>query len=143
MKPCLAIVLTVLLSSIIPVTVYPKSVLPPAMKQKGRATYFTYAGCRHEGTSGICASGKRLNDSAMWCALPAWKVKAGNLKFGQRIRVTNTHTKATCIVSLMDLGPGRKSQRAGTVIDLTLRAYKVLGGSLKRGHIHVTWKLST
>jgi rare lipoprotein A (peptidoglycan hydrolase) len=67
---------------------------------------------------------------------------AQNLKFDDKVLVRNTLTGATITVRLMDVGPGRKSQRAGTVIDLTLQAYKALGGSLKRGHIHITWKKS-
>ena len=115
----------------------------PPGTQSGAATYFTYASCLREGTSGITASGKLLVDSCLWCALPASTAKTWNIKYGASIRVTNLITGRTVTVKYMDRGPGRKSQRAGTVIDLTLRAYKALGGSLKRGHIHITWKKVT
>jgi rare lipoprotein A (peptidoglycan hydrolase) len=121
----------------------PTSAKEISNKSRGKATYFTYTSCLREGTSGITASGKRLDDSAMWCALPAWKMKILRLKFGQRILVTNLHTGTSAIVKLMDRGPGRKSQAAGVVIDLTAAAYRRLNGSRRQGHIHIEYRILT
>ncbi len=104
----------------------------------GFATYYTVASAKSEGTSGtLTASGARYDESKMTCALPRKTMKAWSMKFGAKLRATNLQTGATAILILTDVGPGRRSQRAGTVTDLTPRAFIALGGKLKQGKIKV------
>ena len=107
----------------------------------GKATYFTYQSCIREGNSGITASGIRLNDSKLWCALPRDVQRAQNIRFGQKVLVKNLLNGATVIVVLKDTGPGKKARKSGTVIDLTAAAFITLAGSTNIGKIPVTYTI--
>jgi rare lipoprotein A (peptidoglycan hydrolase) len=98
----------------------------------GYATCFTVESCKREGTSGIMASGKKLADHAMLCALPGRPTK-----WGKRIRVTNLATGKSIVVAQMDIGPGKKARERGVKIDLSLAAFRAVGGKIKDGKLKV------
>lgn len=93
----------------------------------GYATYYDRASCAREGTSGIRADGKPLDDDALTCA--AW-----GYPFGTKLRVT--HGDQSVVVSVQDRGPGRKARARGVVVDLTRAAFLKLA-PLERGRIQV------
>jgi rare lipoprotein A len=95
----------------------------------GYATYYNRASCKKDGTSGITASGERLDDSALTCA--TWRHE-----FGTRLRVTCTETGRSVVVRVNDRGPGRKARRRGVIVDLTEGAFKRIS-ALAKGRIHV------
>lgn len=104
----------------------------------GKASYYTEYSCKREGTSGIwTASGARFNESSMTCALPKAMAKLMNMKFGDRVRVTNLDTKVTVILTYNDRGP---AEWTGNIIDLTPAAFEALGGKLKDGKMRVKVK---
>jgi len=95
----------------------------------GAATYYTAQSCRQEGTSGSwTASGKRFDESALTCALPKEMAKAMNIQFGDSVRVTNLDSGKKIVVRYTDTGPGKKAQKRGVVIDLSIRAMIDLAG---------------
>ena len=105
----------------------------------GAATYYTVASAKSEGTSGVLtASGKPYKESLLTCALP-FKPPAvnGKRKWGLKYQVTNLSNGKRVIVSHLDLGPGRKAQSRGVIIDLTPAAFRALGGKLRDGRIKV------
>lgn len=91
------------------------------------ASYFTYASCIKEGTSGICANGERLNDEALVCA--SW-----DFKLNSWVRVTRGNRSVICKVA--DRGPNRKLYKKGRRIDLSKKAMEILGG-IQKGIIQV------
>lgn len=105
----------------------------------GFATWFTVESCRREGTSGITASGRMLDDSALWCALPSRPPRdsSGRRAWGRKIRITNQATGRSVVVEQWDMGPGRRARARNVVIDLTPAAFLALGGRLQDGRIKV------
>lgn len=101
----------------------------------GYATYYTTASCQREsqraGSGILTASGRRYDEQALTCALPFRPAKWGKL-----YRVTNLANGRSVVVRHIDLGPGKKSQRRGVVIDLTPLAFSKLG-KLAQGKIFV------
>ena len=134
MKPSSIVIITLLMAATA------GSINGQEIVKVGKATYFTKESCIREGNSGITASGKPLDDSKLWCALPRDIMNALNLKFEQIIKVTNTDTRRHAYVKLMDIGPGKKARSRGVVIDLTLTTFLQLNGSTNRGHINVSWQ---
>jgi rare lipoprotein A len=76
------------------------------------ASYYTLASCLREGTSGIMANGRRLNDNDLTCA--SW-----DYRFGTRLRVTNCHNGKSVVVVVTDRGPAKRLYRKGCVVDLS------------------------
>ena len=97
--------------------------------RKSKASYYTEASCREEGTSGICANGERLDDRKYTCA--SWKYR-----FGTLLKVTNEEGRSI-VVRVTDRGPGRKALKRGVTIDLTSIAFAKLA-PLRKGVIWVT-----
>ena len=93
------------------------------------ASYYTRASCLREGTSGIMANGKELNDEKLTCA--SWVYR-----FGTVLMVTNLANGRTVKVTVTDRGPSKRLYRMGRVIDLSKRAMRELDG-IKRGVIQV------
>lgn len=84
------------------------------------ASYYTYASCIREGTSGIMANGKVLRDDSFIAA--SW-----DYKFGTKLRITRVDRKnLSCIVTVSDRGPSKKLYKRGRRIDLSLAAAKAL-----------------
>lgn len=98
----------------------------------GFASYYTEASCKREGTSGIwTANGERFNEEALTCALPR---RIAKLKYGKSGGNYLVCGPAGCAeVRHNDVGPGRKPQSKGVLIDLTPEAFKQVCGDLKQG----------
>ena len=94
------------------------------------ASYYTYASCIREGTSGIMANGRRLQDKGV-CTAAMWKVP-----FGTKVKVKNIKNSKEVIVTITDRGPAKRLVRQGRIIDLNLEAMRRLDG-IKRGLIQV------
>lgn len=84
------------------------------------ASYYTVESCLREGTSGIMANGKRLDDARYTAA--SW-----DYPFGTRLRVTNTRNGKSVVVSVEDRGPAKRLYRKGRVIDLSKAAFERIG----------------
>lgn len=90
------------------------------------ATFYTIKSCKKEGTIGThTASGERYDENKFTCALRS-------RKFGLEYKVTNIKNGRSVIVRHNDFGPGHGPKKRGVIIDLTPRAFDVLGG--KRGN---------
>lgn len=100
---------------------------------EGKATFYTEASCKSEGTSGVwTANGERFDEQAMTCALPI-RLKYG--KSGAEYVVSNQdenspHFGETIVVRHNDFGPGKGPRNNGVVIDLTPKAFEALGGKI-------------
>jgi rare lipoprotein A (peptidoglycan hydrolase) len=104
----------------------------PCLAQDGYATYYTEKSCQIEGTSGVwCASGQRFNEQALTCAMR-------RRDWGTKFLVTGPAGSA--IVTLNDLGPGKKATKRGVIIDLTPKAFIQVCGSTDLGRCKVTVK---
>lgn len=105
----------------------------------GYATWFTVQSCRREGTSGITAGGRPLDESALWCALPSKPPAdgSGRRAWGRKVRVTNSKTGQSVVCEQWDIGPGRRARARGVVVDLTPAAFRALGGTLSDGRMSV------
>lgn len=93
------------------------------------ASYFTYESCIREGTSGIMADGRRLNNDMLICA--SW-----DYPFGTRLLVTNIHSGRSVEVIVSDRGPAKRLYRKGRKIDLSKLAFSRIS-ELKKGIISV------
>lgn len=98
----------------------------------GKASYYTEASCRREGTSGVwTASGHRYDEQGLTCALR-------RRDFGKRYRVCLQTNPTRCVVvTHTDYGPGRGPTAKGVVIDLTPAAFERLA-PLAHGLVAVT-----
>ena len=98
------------------------------------ASYYTYKSCIREGTSGIMANGRRLQDEGV-CTAAMWKVP-----FGTKVKVKNISKGPgqgkEVIVTITDRGPAKRLVRKGRIIDLNLEAMRRLNGC-KQGVIEV------
>jgi len=106
---------------------------------EGYATWFSGESCVREGTSGITANGRPLDDSSMWCALPERPPVGpdGRRAWGRRVRITNPETGEFILAQQWDLGPGRRARQRGVVVDLTPTAFQALRGDLQDGRLKV------
>jgi hypothetical protein len=102
----------------------------PAHAQELTASWYSVASCLREGTSGIMANGRRLNDAAYVCA--SW-----DHPFGTRLLVTNIANNRSVVVVVSDRGPAKKLYRKGRVIDLSKGAFAEIA-NLKQGVIKIT-----
>lgn len=94
------------------------------------ASYYTYASCIREGTSGIMANGKKLQDEGV-CTAAMWKVP-----FGTKFKVKNIKNGKEVVVTITDRGPAKRLVREGRIIDLNLEAMRRLDG-VRAGIIQV------
>ena len=104
----------------------------PAMASESfttEASYYTVASCLREGTSGIMANGRRLNDDKLTAA--SW-----DFKFGTILRITNITNKKVILAVVTDRGPNKRLYRKGRKIDLSKMAFSQLA-ELKKGIIVV------
>lgn len=95
----------------------------------GEASYYTKASCLREGTSGIMANGKALDDTKLTCA--SWFYP-----FGTRLRVTASRNNRSVVVVVSDRGPAKRLVQKGRIIDLSQAAFEALA-DLKLGVILV------
>lgn len=85
------------------------------------ASWYSRESCLREGTSGIMANGRRLDDTKFTCA--SW-----DYSFGTLLKITNLKNNKFCIVEVTDRGPTKKLWRQGRVIDLSRQAFKIISG---------------
>ncbi len=90
----------------------------------GIATWYSVRSTLAEGNSGITASGEKLNERALTCAIRS-------RDFGKMYRVTNIKNGKSLVCRHNDFGPGKKPTKRGVIVDLTPKAFDLLGG--KRG----------
>lgn len=95
----------------------------------GTASYYTRASCLREGTSGVMANGKELDDNENTCA--TW-----GYPFGTRLDVRNLENGKVVSVEVTDRGPNKKLYKKGRIIDLSKRAFSQLA-LLEQGIIKV------
>lgn len=93
------------------------------------ASWYSVESCLREGTSGIMANGRRLNDEDFTCAI--W-----DYPFGSLLKVTNLVNKRYIVVLVTDRGPAKRLVKKGRVIDLSKKAFAVLA-PLSQGVIPV------
>lgn len=93
------------------------------------ASYYTLKSCLREGTSGIMANGRKLDDNAFTCA--SW-----DHKFGTKLRITNIQNGKSVIVAVTDRGPAKRLYRKGRIIDLSKAEFKSIGET-KKGIIEI------
>lgn len=90
----------------------------PAYAQSvGLASWYSYESTVKEGNPGITASGEKMVNHGMTCAVR-------NRRFGTRYKVTNLENGKTVIVRHNDYGPGKKPTARGVIIDLSVGAFK-------------------
>jgi len=95
-----------------------------AQAQTGTASYYTVESCKKEGTSGIMANGKELDDNAKTVA--SW-----DYKFGTVLLVKNLENGKTVRVMVSDRGPARRLYRMGRIVDLSRAAFSAIADPRK------------
>lgn len=102
---------------------------PAYSTQNLTASWYSEASCRREGTSGIMANGRKLNDNNLTCA--SW-----DYSFGTRLAVRNLHNGKIVFVTVTDRGPVKRLYRQGRVLDLSKAAFAAIA-DLKQGIIEI------
>ena len=93
------------------------------------ASWYSRASCLREGTSGMMANGKELDDEKLTCA--SWMYR-----FGTILLVTNLSNGKQVKVVVCDRGPNKRLVRKGRIIDLSVAAFAKLA-PLSKGIIKV------
>jgi rare lipoprotein A (peptidoglycan hydrolase) len=97
------------------------------------ASWYSVESCRKEGTSGIMANGRKLNDEKFTVA--SW-----DYKFGTKLKITNTKNGRSVVCEVTDRGPAKKLYRQGRIVDLSKAAFMEIA-SLKSGIVPVNVKV--
>ena len=97
------------------------------------ASYYTVESCLREGTSGIMANGRKLDDTKKTCAM--W-----GYPFGTQVQVTNINNGRSVLVTVTDRGPAKRLVKKGRIIDLSKKAFTILA-PLSQGIIPVEIKI--
>ena len=85
----------------------------------GTASWYSTESCHAEGTSGIMANGKAMDNEAFTAA--SW-----DYRFGTVLRVTNLDNHRSVLVVVSDRGPSKRLVRRGRIIDLSRGAFRRL-----------------
>lgn len=88
----------------------------PAESKSFTASWYSVSSCLREGTTGIMANGKKLDDSALTAA--SW-----NYPFGTLLTVQNLNNNKCVVVEVTDRGPNKSLYRKGRIIDLSKAAF--------------------
>jgi len=104
----------------------------PAYAFTTEASYYTVESCKREGTSGIMANGRRLDDERYTCA--TW-----DYAFGTKLRITNLQNGKSCCVEVTDRGPAKRLYKKGRKLDLSKKAFSSIS-DLRKGLITVEIK---
>lgn len=96
---------------------------------KGTTSWYSVKSCLREGTSGIMANGKKLQDDAFTCA--SW-----DFPFGTRLRIIAVDSGRIVEVIVTDRGPAKRLYKRGRILDLSQAAFISLA-PLSRGIIKV------
>lgn len=83
------------------------------------ASWYSMESCLREGTSGIMANGRKLDDRRYTAA--SW-----DYAFGTRLKVTNLQNGRSVVVEVCDRGPNKKLYSQGRVIDLSKGAFAAI-----------------
>ena len=114
------------------------AIASPGAKIKCFASYYTVASCKREGTSGIMANGRKLDDKAFTAA--SWDYPLGtNLRVERTPRPSNYHRQSrtgTVIVTVSDRGPAKRLLAQGRRLDLSKAAFQALA-PLAQGIVEV------
>ena len=97
------------------------------------ASWYSVESCLREGTSGIMANGRKLDDTKFTAA--SW-----DYPFKTRLRITNCRSNKSVIIEITDRGPSKRLVKKGRVIDLSRAAFAYLVGgeqNLKIGVIPI------
>src|SRR3990167_10303378 len=94
------------------------------------ASWYSRASCLREGTSGMMANGKELDDEKLTCAI--W-----DYRFGTILLVTNLSNGKSVKVEVTDRGPAKRLVAKGRIIDLSVAAFAKLD-KLSKGLIRVS-----
>ena len=107
-----------------------------AQKVVGYATWYSRASCAKEGTSGIMANGRALDDQAYTAA--SWDYPFGTtLTVCQAPVRVSRHQNPPCIrVKITDRGPSRHLYLQGRTLDLSKKSFAALA-DLSQGVIPV------
>lgn len=93
------------------------------------ASWYSVKSCLKEGTTGIMANGRKLDDQRYTAA--SW-----DYPFGTTLKVTNLQNKRSVVVEISDRGPARRLYARGRVLDLSVAAFEAIG-DLKQGVIPI------
>lgn len=93
------------------------------------ASYYTTESCLREGTSGVMANGRALDDEK--CTAASW-----DYRFGTKLRVRNIRNDREVVVTVTDKGPAKRLYRQGRKIDLSKAAMEAIGG-IRQGIVTV------
>ena len=92
----------------------------------GTASWYSVDSCRREGTSGIMANGRRLDDEAFTAA--SWDYPFGTTLM-VRLRPDQTGPGARqrmVVVTVTDRGPRKTLYRQGRILDLSKKSFEAL-----------------
>jgi len=91
-----------------------------AQSETGKASWYSEASCKREGTSGVwTASGERFYDNELTCA-------RRSREWGNIYQVTNLANGKMVLVRHNDYGPGRLATSRGVIIDLSRAAFSMI-----------------
>lgn len=93
------------------------------------ASWYSVESCRREGTCGIMANGKELDDEENTCA--SW-----DYSFGTMLRITNVQNKKSVRTVVTDRGPAKALYDRGRKIDLSRKAFSSIA-DLSQGVIPI------
>lgn len=103
--------------------------IPACQSKTLTASWYSIESCKKEGTSGIMANGKRLDDERYTAA--SW-----DYPFGTIVKVTNLENQRSVLVEISDRGPAKRLYKEGRVIDLSKGAFRQIA-DLRTGIINV------
>ena len=83
-------------------------------------SYYTVKSCLREGTSGIMANGKALNDNEYTFA--SW-----DYRFGTKVKIRNLRNNREIVAVCTDRGPAKRLYHKGRKLDVSLACAKSLG----------------
>lgn len=93
------------------------------------ASWYSEESCRREGTSGIMANGRKLDDKK-------YTVASWDYKFGTILEIKNTKNGQVVRAEVTDRGPNKRLYHNGRVVDLSVASFKAIA-NLKDGVIPV------
>ena len=120
------IVITIILILLIVIGIWGKA---RASEVTLTASWYSVESCKREGTSGIMANGRKLNDEKFTCA--SW-----DYPFGTILKITNLRSGKCVLAVVTDRGPSKKLYRKGRILDLSKSAFSQIA-NLKQGLVPV------
>jgi len=112
---CIISILVIVAIFVIGASISHAQVMQPA--RTGTASWYSTKSCHREGTSGIMANGRKLDDTKFTAA--SW-----DYPFGKKLRITNLDNKKSVVVVISDRGPAKRLYRQGRIVDLSKAAFE-------------------